>query len=624
MESHDWRERYRDKLATCREALRLVRRGCSVFIGSGAAVPQLLVQELARMSAELANVRLIHGLTIALTPHTESEHGELLRHDALFIGADVRDAVCQGRADYTPVFLSEVPGLFASGGIHLDVALIQVTPPDKDGFCSYGVSVDVVKSAAENARHVIAEVNPRMPRTLGDSFIHVDQIAVLVENDAPLPELHFPPPDEVSLQIGRNVASLVEDGATIQLGISKIARSVAPFLETKRDLGVHTELVSDWIVDLMHKDVVTNAMKNLDRGKVVTSFCLGSRRLYEFVDGNPDFQFCPCEYTNNILVISQHENMVAINSALEIDLTGQVCSDSLGQVFYSGLGGQVDFIRGAAQAKGGKPIIALPSTAAGGVMSRIVPALSRGAGVMITRGDVYYVVTEYGIAYLHGKNVRERVLALINIAHPKFRAQLLKEAKDNLYIYGDQLIPVGVYPSELETMATFKGEQIFFRPIKATDESMMQDFFYSLSDRSIYQRYFAPLRAMPHQTVQTMTTIDYEHEMAIVGVVRTEGRERVIAVGRYGLLGRESDLAEMAFTVRDDWQNIGIGTFLLRYLADIGRQRGVKAFTAEILESNGPMLAILNKADCPVECVYEDGVYIATMRLEKDGQNPDR
>ncbi len=624
MESQDWRERYKGKLATCREALRVVRSGCSVFIGSGAAVPQLLVQGLARMSAELANVRLIHGLTVALTPHTESEFGELLRHDALFIGADVRDAVCQGRADYTPVFLSEVPGLFASGGIHLDVALIQVTPPDKDGFCSYGVSVDVVKSAAENARHVIAEVNPRMPRTLGDSFIHVDQIAVLVENDAPLPEVQFPPPDAVSLQIGRNVATLVDDGATIQMGISKIACSVAPCLETKRDLGVHTELVSDWTVDLMQKGVVTNAMKSLDRGKVVTSFCLGSRRLYEFVDDNPDVQFCPCEYTNNILVISQQENMVAINSALEIDLTGQVCSDSLGQVFYSGLGGQVDFIRGAAQAKGGKPIIALPSTAAGGVMSRIVPALSRGAGVMITRGDVYYVVTEYGIAYLHGKNVRERVLALINIAHPKFRAQLLKEAKDNLYIYGDQLIPVGVYPSELETRATFRGEQIFFRPIKATDESMMQDFFYSLSDRSIYQRYFTPLRAMPHQTVQTMTTIDYQREMAIVGVVRAEGRERVIAVGRYGLLGSELDLAEMAFTVRDDWQNIGIGTFLLRYLADIGRQRGVKAFTAEILESNGPMLAILNKAHCPVKCIYEDGIYIATMRLEKDGQNPDR
>lgn len=619
MRSRDWRERCEGKLTTAREALRLVRRGCSVFIGSGAAVPQLLVTELSKMSADLANVRLIHGLTLALTPNTESEFGDLFRHDALFIGEEVRDAVCQGRADYTPVFLSEVPGLFASKSIHLDVALIQVSPPDERGLCSYGVSVDVVKAAAENARHVIAEVNPRMPRTLGDSFIHLDQIAAMVENDAAIPELYFPPPDEVSYNIGRNVASLVDDGATIQMGISKIARSIAPCLEKKKDLGVHTELVSDWIVDLMQRGVVTNARKTLDRKKVVTSFCLGTRRLYDFVDDNRDFDFRPCDYTNDPSIISQQENMVAINSALEIDLTGQVCSDSLGQVFYSGLGGQVDFIRGAAGAKGGKPIIALPSTAAGGVMSRIVPSLSKGAGVMITRGDVYYVVTEYGIAYLHGKNVRERVLALISIAHPRFREQLLEEAKSNLYIYGDQLIPVGIYPSDLETTSIFRGEVVYFRPIKATDEDMMQDFFYSLSDRSIYQRYFTPLRAMPHHTVQVMTTIDYKQEMAIVGLVRREGRERIVAVGRYGLLRDSSERAEMAFTVRDDYQNIGIGTFLLSYLAEIGTGRGVKEFTAEILENNGPMLAILNGAHQPVQCVYDDGVYIATMKLEEHG-----
>jgi len=619
MGTRDWRAKYRDRLTTPSEALRLVRRGCSVFIGSGAAVPRLLIAELSAMAANLANVRLIHGLTLALTPTLEPEFGELFRHDALFIGPEVRDAVCQGRADYTPVFLSEVPKLFSSQSMHLDVALIQVTPPDQKGLCSYGVSVDVVKAAAENARHVIAEVNPRMPRTLGDSFIHVDRISAMVENDSPLPEVDSPPPDEVSLKIARNVASLVQDGDTIQLGISKIARSVATFLENKTDLGVHTELVSDWILDLMTKGVVTNRGKTLDRGKVVTSFCLGTQRLYSFVDNNSDFRFCPCDYTNDPFVISQQENMVAINSALEIDLTGQVCSDSLGQVFYSGLGGQVDFMRGAAKAKGGKPIIALPSTAAGGVMSRIVSALSTGAGVMITRGDVHYVVTEYGIAYLHGKNVRERVLALISIAHPKFRAQLLEEAKDNQYIYGDQLIPVGIYPSELETTVTFRGEQVFFRPIKATDESMMQDFFYSLSDRSVYQRYFMMLRALPHQTVQAMTTIDYEQEMAIVGVVRREGRERIVAVGRYGLIGDSSRLAEIAFTVRDDWQNIGIGSFLLNYLADIAARRGIEAFTAEILQSNGPMLAILNKARRPVKCVYEDGVYIATMGLDDHG-----
>ncbi len=619
MGSRDWRDLYAHKLATAPEALRLVRRGCCVFIGSGAAVPQLLVGELAKMSERLINVRLIHSLTLALTPHSDSEHGDRVRHDAFFIGPDLRDAVCQGRADYTPVFLSDIPRLFASRSLNIDVALIQVTPPDEHGLCSYGVSVDVVKAAAENAEYVLAEVNPLMPRTLGDSFIHIDEIDALVENEASVPEMHYPAPDEISLRIGQNIASLVEDGATIQMGISRIARCVAPFLQEKRDLGVHTELISDWVVDLMEKGVVTNAQKALNPGKVVTSFALGSKRLYDFIDNNPAFEFRPCEYTNDPSVISQNDRMTAINSALEIDLTGQVCSDSLGQVFYSGLGGQVDFIRGAAASEGGRPIIALPSTAAGGVMSRIVPALSRGAGVMVTRGDVYYVVTEYGVAYLHGKNVRERALALISIAHPKFRAQLLEEAKANWYIYGDQLMPVGVYPSELETTITFRGEKVFFRPIKATDEAMMQDFFYSLSDRTIYQRYFGALKAMPHRTAQTMTTIDYGREMAIVGVVRKGSRERIVAVGRYGLLDESSGVAEMAYTVRDDWQNIGVGTFLLEYLAGIARQRKIRAFTAEILETNGPMLHILNKCDYPVEYVYGDGSYIATMRLQKRG-----
>lgn len=619
MASRDWRDLYAHKLATAPEALRLVRRGCCVFIGSGAAVPQLLVGELAKMSERLINVRLIHSLTLDLTPHSDSEHGDRVRHDAFFIGPDLRDAVCQGRADYTPAFLSDVPRLFASKSLYIDVALIQVTPPDEHGLCSYGVSVDVVKAAAENAQYVIAEVNPLMPRTLGDSFIHVDEINALVENEASLPEMRYPPPDEISLRIGQNIASLVEEGATIQMGISRIARSVAPFLQEKTDLGVHTELISDWVVDLMEEGVITNARKAVNPGKVVTSFALGSKRLYDFIDNNPAFEFRPCEYTNDPSVIGQNHKMTAINSALEIDLTGQVCSDSLGQVFYSGLGGQVDFIRGAAASEGGRPIIALPSTAAGGVMSRIVPALSRGAGVMVTRGDVYYVVTEYGVAYLHGKNVRERALALISIAHPKFRGQLLEEAKANWYIYGDQLMPVGIYPSELETTITFRGEKVFFRPIKATDEAMMQNFFYSLSDRTIYQRYFGALKAMPHRTAQTMTTIDYGREMAIVGVVHKGGRERIVAVGRYGLLDESSGVAEMAYTVRDDWQNIGIGTFLLEYLAGIARQRNIDAFTAEILETNGPMLHILNKSDYPVEYVYGDGSYIATMRLQKSG-----
>ena len=429
MGSRDWRERCGTKLTTASEALRLVRRGCSVFIGSGAAVPRLLVTELSKMSSELANVRLIHGLTLALTPNTESEYGDLFRHDALFIGAEVRDAVCQGRADYTPVFLSEVPALFASQKMHLDVALIQVTPPDKDGLCSYGVSVDVVKAAAESARHVVAEVNPRMPRTLGDAFIHVDQIAAMVENDAPLPELQFPPPDEVSLNIGRNVAGLVEDGATIQIGLGRLSEAVLTSLSGKRWLGVHSGLLSDGIVDLVRKGVIDNSRKGLKNGKIVTTTMIGTDKLFTFVHKNHAVAAYPSNYTHNQLTLAKLNKLHAINSAIQVDLTGQINAETIGATQVSGVGGQSDFVCGAALSKGGKSIIVIPSASTNGEKSRIVPFLDRGASITSLRHDIDYVVTEHGIAHLRGKSLRERANALIDIANPKFRDWLESEIR---------------------------------------------------------------------------------------------------------------------------------------------------------------------------------------------------
>jgi acyl-CoA hydrolase len=337
--------------------------------------------------------------------------------------------VAAGRADYTPVFLSEIPRLFRSRRIDLDAALIQVAPPDEHGMCSLGVSVDVVKSAAESARTVIAQVNPLMPRTLGDSFIHVDRLAFLVDGPEPLLESVPAPPDEVCCRIGRHVAGLVEDGATLQLGIGGIPNAVLSYLGEKRDLGVHTEMFSDGLIELIERGVVTGARKALGQGKVVASFCMGTRRLYDYVHDNPVFEFRPVDYVNDPFVISQHERMTAVNSALEVDLTGQVCADSLGGRFYSGIGGQVDFIRGAARSLGGKPIIALPATARDGELSRIVPALKEGAGVVTTRGDVHYVVTEFGVADLWGRTVRERAHALIAVSHPQFREALLAEAQ---------------------------------------------------------------------------------------------------------------------------------------------------------------------------------------------------
>ncbi len=611
-----WQERYADKVMSARQALRAIKRGDSVFIGSGAAEPQLLVEELARMSMEFADTEIVHLWTLGLAPYAQPKFKYQFRHNAFFIGQNVRDAVAEGRADYTPIFLSEIPNLFFTRRMQIDVALIQVTPPNEHGFCSFGVSVDVVKPAAECAAYIIAEVNPQMPWTLGDSFIHLNDIDALVENDTPILELRYPKPDDVARKIGKNIATLVEDGSTLQMGIGTIPDSILASLHDKKDLGIHTEMLSDGVIDLVEAGVLTNARKSIHRGKIIASFVMGTKRLYDWVDHNPFIEFHPSHYVNDPFVVSQNDKMVAINSALEIDLTGQVCSDSIGYLFYSGIGGQVDMIRGAARSKGGKPIIALPSTAKEGTVSRIVSRLSEGAGVVTTRGDVHYVVTEYGIAYLHGKNIRERALALINIAHPDFREQLLQEAKLRKYVFIDQLPPLGVYPADLEKKVTLRdGTEIPLRPIKPTDEELMQELFYSLSDQTIYLRFFSSMGAMPHERVQYYTTIDYDAQMAIVAVLRTNGDEDIIGVGRY-IREKDSDMAELALLVRDDWQGKGLGTILHTYLAQIAQSRKIGGFKAEILEQNKRALYVFTKLGGKVETSFEDGIYIVSYRFE--------
>jgi acyl-CoA hydrolase len=436
-----WSQKHRLKICQPDEAIRVVKPGDRIFVGSGAAVPQSLVGALAEQADGLYDTRLIHLLTLGFDPTANEKLSQHLRHSCFFIGPNIRDAVQACRADYIPVFLSEIPNLFKTKAIPVDVALIQVSPPDQHGFLSYGVSVDIVKSATEAATHVIAEINPRMPRSLGDSFLHLDEVDTIVWSDEPIYE---PPPlplDDISLKIGRNVASLIEDGSTLQMGIGAIPDATLACLDDKQDLGIHTEMFSDGVLRLVESGVVNNARKTLHRKKIVTSFVIGSRKLYDFVDNNPLIEFRPSQYTNDPFLIARNDKMVAINSALEVDLTGQVCADSIGHRFYSGIGGQVDFIRGAAKSKGGKPIIALPSRAKKGTISRIAVKLSEGAGVVTTRGDVHYVVTEYGIAYLHGRNVRNRALALIGIAHPEFREELLAGAKARGYLPSDQKLP---------------------------------------------------------------------------------------------------------------------------------------------------------------------------------------
>jgi acyl-CoA hydrolase len=395
-----------------------------VYIQPGCAEPETLVEALLERGPHVEDVEIVHMLTMGTAPYVALEMAAHFRHNAMFIGGNVRDAINDGRADYTPIYLSEIEELFVSGAMPLDVALVQVSPPDSHGFCSYGVGVDTTLTAANCARFVVAQVNDQMPRTFGDSFVHINDLDVLVESSRPLPEMRPPVVTETQTAIARNVAGLIEDGSVLQTGIGGIPDAVLASLMDRKDLGIHSELVSDGAIPLIEAGVITGERKNFKPRKIILGFVLGSKRMFDFVDNNPIFEFHPTAYVNDPGLIARNENMVAINSALQVDLTGQVCSDSIGNQFYSGIGGQVDFLRGASRSRGGKPIIAISSTAKNDTISRIVPTLSPGAGVVTSRGLVRYVVSEFGVAYLHGKTIRERAKALIEIAHPKFREQL--------------------------------------------------------------------------------------------------------------------------------------------------------------------------------------------------------
>ncbi len=424
-----WVDEYKKKLVAAEDAVSKIKSNQRVYISGNAATPYVLAEALAARKDELRNVELVHVLLLGDDPFSKPEMEGHFRHNSLFVGPADRNAINEGRADYVPIFLHQIPDLFYSGQMPIDVAILHLSPPDEHGFMSYGVEVLCSKAAAESAKVVIAQVNEKMPRVLGDSFIHVSRIDKVVEVSEPLPELKKKPFSDVERKIGGYIADLIEDGSTLQLGIGGIPDAVLAALKNRHDLGSHTEMVSDGVMEAIQSGVITGSKKTYHPNKVILTFLLGSEKLYGFADNNPIFEAHPTDYTNDPFIVARNDKMVAVNSAIEVDITGQVCSDSVGTYIYSGFGGQVDFIRGAAHSKGGKPIIALPSTAKKGTMSRIVPFLKKGAGVVTTRADVKYVVTEFGCAYLHGKNLQERTRALIEIAHPDFRDELIQEAK---------------------------------------------------------------------------------------------------------------------------------------------------------------------------------------------------
>jgi acyl-CoA hydrolase/GNAT superfamily N-acetyltransferase len=598
---------------TAERAIQLIRPGRRILIGSGAAEPATLVQALASHGQHLADNDIVHLLTLGPAPYVAPELASRFRHSAFFIGPNVRQAVQEGRADFIPVFLSEIPELIRSRRVRVDVALIQTSLPDAHGYVSLGVSVDVVRAAVDNADLVLAEVNPRMPRTHGDSFIHASKIHGWVPVDQPLPELPREAPGEIEAAIGQHVARLVPNGATIQTGIGSIPDAVLEALSGHEDLGVHTEMLSDGVMRLVRAGVITGAKKSLLRGKLVTSFVMGSRELYEWAHDNPQLEMRGSDFTNDPRVISRNDGMVSVNSALAVDLTGQVASDTLLGKFFSGIGGQVDFVRGAAGSRGGRSIIALRSTAKQGTVSRIRTVFEEGAGVVTSRGDVRYVVTEYGVADLWGRSVRERALALTEIAHPDFRAELLAEAKCRHYVFADQAVPSAVYPWREERQETLRDKtQVLVRPIRSSDEEPLQRLLYELSDESRYLRFMGHKSTHPHQEMQKLVDADYAASVALVVAEPTSGD--LVAMAQYEV-EPSTGCADIAFVVRDDWQRRGIGSCLMRRMIELGRAKGVLGFTADVFPSNLGMMLVFHQSGLTVQSRLDGGVCRLSMRL---------
>jgi len=609
-----------DKFAPEDKIFSHIHRGDRIFIGTACGEPQYLVRALINYVSShpkaIFDAEVLQVWTLGVAPYTDEKFKHNFRHNSFFVGKNTRTAVNEGLADYTPIALSRVPHLFRSKLAPVDVALIQTSPPDKNGYISLGVSVDITKAAAENASRVIAQVNAFMPRIHGETFVNIKDMDFIVPFDEPLLEYKEEVSDHIAARIGHYVSRIVEDGDTIQVGYGSVPNAILANLANKRHLGVHTELLSDGIVDLMKKGVVDNSNKTLNRGKTVATFCMGSRETYEYIDDNPSIEFRPIDYTNNPLVIARHEHITPINTCLQIDLTGQATAESIGRKFFSGIGGQTDFMRGALLSPRAKTILVIQSTAMNGEVSRIIPFLSEGSGVTLNRSDITYVVSEYGIAYLHGKNIRERAMELIAIAHPKFRPWLIEEAKKLNLIYRDQkFIPgkKGEYPEELETYRTTKtGLEIFLRPVRISDEPLLKEFFYSLSDKSLYRRFMSPRKDIPHQQLQEFVVIDYSKEMVILASLKTGEKEEVVGLGQYAI-SEETHMAEVGFTVKDECQNRGIGNELLSYLTLLAKRQGLLGFTAETLMENVTMLHLFEKMDFDIKKSGAAGVYELRM-----------
>ncbi len=596
------------------EALEQVPSGARIFLGTAAAEPFRLAERLRTIPVNLADAEVMQLWPIQTADILADLPDERLRMNIFGTGPQAVEAIEKGTVDYTPVQLSRLGRLFANHTIHLDVALIQCSTPDDHGFVNLGVSVDVVRAAARSADLVIAQVNPSLPRVHGDGFLHVTEIDAFVRSADPLPEIHPLSGDEAHAEIGRHVAGLVPDGATLHVGLGIVPTQAVRALMDRRNLGVHTEFFGDWLLDLMEAGAITNQAKSIHQGQIVASYCLGTKRLYDFVDGNPSCLLKESAHVNDPHVIAQNDLMVSVASAQQVDLTGQAAGPLSGVRPFSGPEGQADFLRGAGQARGGRAIVALSSLDVDG-NSRIVPRFDENMVVLATRTDVHYIVTEYGIAMLRGKSVRERALAVIDVAHPTFRKELLEAAKAKRYVYPDQLPPPEgpCEDRELTAHVTLTDDMpLTIRPVRPTDERRIQELFHGLTDNDRYYRFFSNITSLPHEAAQKLCRTNYRDEMGVVATIPRGDDEALVGAGQY-ILNRRLNLAEFAVMVHKDHRNRGIGTAIIRHLIRVARGQGIAGLRAQVLPHNRPMLHIVKKYGFPVETELRDGALELTL-----------
>jgi acyl-CoA hydrolase len=613
------KENYPDKLLTAKESVQKIKNGSRVFIGTGCGEPQKLIKAMVE-DLSIQDIVIYQMLSSTLSKYVNDEiFLSRFSIKLFFISLSMRQSAFEGKIDYIPVYLSQIPEIFENHEIGLDVALIQVSPPDEHGYCSLGISVDITLSGMKNADIVIAQVNSQMPRTWGDGIIHIDEIDYLVEHDEALVET-FPGKKNQKIveRIGHYVNRLVDDGATLQIGFGHLPDAVVPYLKGKKNLGIHTQVITDGLLPLFKNKAITNKRKSYLPDRVIASLCMGSRELYDYVDNNPIFYFKSSQFVNDPNIIAKNDHFISLSSALEVDLTGQVCTDSKGYLFYSGIGDQVDFIRGSAMSKGGFSIIIIPSTAQNGKVSRIVTHLSEGAGVATTRGDIDIIVTEYGIAEMRRKSIYQRVMELTRIAHPKFRHDLIQEAKKRHYIFADQLPPTSQDLLFLDQYHySFKlpnGRTVDFRPLLPSDEFESRHFYYSLQEDSIYYRFFNKRKVFSRDMLQKQwAQVDYRRNMTLIGLMQLGKRKQIVAIGSYAESDKNS--AEVAFLVKERLHGMGIGSYLLEILESIAKENNYKQFLAMVLAENRKMIKVFQKR-------YPDAKFLRSGSGEVDIEMP--